>query len=224
MRSSRTCEKPSFEIEHELLRQGCRLIAGIDEAGRGALAGPLCVGLVVFDCSLFHDIPPELSAINDSKKLTPRARRALRDVIRRHAYAQRTIMISPSLVDSLNVNGATERALDRLLKKLDPMPDAVIMDGNFRFSPGVRFIPVIRGDSRSISIAAASIAAKVDRDLVMEKYDLRYPGYLLRKNKGYGTPDHMDALGARGPSPIHRRSFEPVKSMLHPPAFISDEN
>ncbi len=205
---------PSFEIERELVRQGCRAIAGVDEAGRGALAGPLCVGLVVFDCSLFNAPPEELHAINDSKKLTPRARGLLREVISRHAMHARTVMVSHSTIDRLNVNRATERGLELLLKNIEPRPDVVIMDGTFRFSPGIRFVPVAGGDARSISIAAASIAAKVDRDRLMDKFDLRFPGYRLKKNKGYGTRDHMEAILSMGPTPIHRRSYEPVRSML----------
>jgi ribonuclease HII len=123
-------------------------------------------------------------------------------------------MVSHRIIDRLNVNGATEYALNKLLRSLPMTPDIVLLDGNYKFQCDVPVRTVTRGDSLSLSIASASIMAKVNRDAVMEKMDERFPGYGIGKNKGYGTGHHMLALRNRGFSPIHRRSYDPVKTML----------
>jgi ribonuclease HII len=205
----------SFEIEKKLLADGYNIIAGIDEAGRGALAGPLSVGLVIFNKSFIQNPTEEiLLRIRDSKELSPQKRNKALKLIERESVCVKTAIISHQIIDKLNVNRATEYAVKLLLKKASPSPDIIIMDGNFKFNVGIPFIPIIKGDSKSISIASGSIAAKVKRDSIMDKYELIYPGYSFIKNKGYGTNAHRKAISELGPCLIHRRTYEPVKSMV----------
>jgi ribonuclease HII len=205
----------SFEIEKKLLTEGYKIIAGIDEAGRGALAGPLSVGLVIFNKSFIQNPTEEiLLCIRDSKELSPQKRNKALKLIERESVCVKTAIISHQIIDRLNVNRATEYAVKLLLKKATPSPDIIIMDGNFKFNVGIPFIPIIKGDSKSISIASGSIAAKVKRDGIMDKYELIYPGYSFIKNKGYGTSAHREAISELGPCLIHRRTYEPVKSMV----------
>ncbi len=225
LRCAETDSWPSFEIELQLLEQGYSVIAGADEVGRGALAGPLCVGVVIFTPVSILNPPTDLiESVNDSKKLSPRQRSAAIRIIDAHAACVITRMVSHKVVDRLNINGATHYVLQKILNSLAIRPDVVIMDGSFKFESEIPVIPVIRGDTRSTSIASASIAAKLRRDAIMEKFDLLYPGYCLKNNKGYGTPEHMECIFERGPSPIHRRSYEPVKGMSDPITLSNNEN
>jgi ribonuclease HII len=205
----------SFEIEKKLLTEGYKIIAGIDEAGRGALAGPLSVGLVIFNKSFIQNPTEEiLLCIRDSKELSPQKRNKALKLIERESVCVKNAIISHQIIDKININRATEYAVKLLLKKATPTPDIIIMDGNFKFNVGIPFIPIIKGDSKSISIASGSIAAKVKRDSIMDKYELIYPGYSFIKNKGYGTSAHREAISELGPCFIHRRTYEPVKSMV----------
>ena len=122
--------------------------------------------------------------------------------------------MSHRVVDRLNINGATEYALRRLVTRMSSAPDTVLLDGKFRFEIGCELVSLVKGDATCLSVAAASIAAKVRRDLVMERFDARYPGYGFARHKGYGTEDHRACIAERGPCPIHRRSYEPVRSMV----------
>ncbi len=205
----------SFDIEKRLLAEGYRIIAGVDEAGRGALAGPLAAGLVIFDRSFIRNPTEEiLTQIRDSKELSSAKRNNALKLIKKESVCAHTVLIPHDVVDRLNVNRATEFAVRELLEKTSPRPDIIIMDGNFKFDLGIPYLPVIRGDSKSISIASASIAAKVNRDDIMDKYELIYSGYSFNKNKGYGTCVHREAIARLGPCLIHRRSYEPVKSII----------
>jgi len=206
---------PDFSIENELLSQGHKLIAGIDEAGRGALAGPLSIGLVLYD-EQFIINPSEniLKSVNDSKKLSPAKRRMACDFVEKESLYCFSMLVSHRTVDRLNINGATQYGIKKLLEILPVKPDVLLIDGNFLFQLDVPFISVIKGDSRSQSIASASVIAKVRRDEVVERLDSVYPGYDLKKNKGYGTLKHRNSIKERGFCPIHRRSYEPVKSMI----------
>ncbi|HOT46072.1 MAG TPA: ribonuclease HII [Spirochaetota bacterium] len=205
---------PTFAIEQQLLEEGVSLIAGVDEVGRGALAGPLCVGLVIYEASLIASTAGPIPGINDSKKLTPRKRKSSLDLIRAAALHASSILVSHRTVDRLNINGATEFALNRLIGGIPLKPDIIILDGNFSFQLPVPVRSILKGDAKSISIASASIVAKVHRDAIMERFDGIYPGYHFASNKGYGTGNHLAALAARGLSPIHRRSYEPARSMI----------
>lgn len=204
---------PDFAIERQLLKDGCRLIAGMDEAGRGALAGPLCVGITIYDPSFIESLHGPLAGINDSKKLSHRKRMAALDLIRSSALFTSSILVSHRTVDLLNVNRATEYAVNRLLETITITPDIVILDGNFSFHSPIPIRSIKKGDTKSISIASASIEAKVRRDMIMDRLDRLWPCYKFTNNKGYGTRRHIQAILDRGISPVHRMSYEPVKSL-----------
>jgi ribonuclease HII len=205
---------PTFSIEQDLLRQGYSLIAGIDEAGRGALAGPLCVGIVMYDRSFIAAVEGCISGIDDSKRLSHRRRVAALEIISKSALLSSSILVSHRTIDRLNINGATELALNRLLESISIKPDIVLLDGNYSFQSPVPVRPVVKGDTKSISIASASIVAKVRRDMLLDSFEALYPGYHFKNNKGYGTREHLRAIRESGCSPVHRKSYAPVKSML----------
>lgn len=201
-------------LELLALRQGCRFIAGCDEAGRGALLGPLYAAAVILD--------PErtIPGVDDSKKLTARERERLAEEIRAKAVAWQVVAVSAGEVDALNVYEASRQGMLRALRALDPAPDFILTDAMPLRAAGAEFsIPyraIIHGDARSVSIAAASILAKVARDERLEQLDRVYPQYGLAKNKGYGTPEHLAALTCFGPCPEHRKTYQPVKDCLLP--------
>ncbi len=206
---------PHFDIERRLLAEGKRVIAGADEAGRGALAGPLSVGLVVFPAEIIFSPPCDLTeSVRDSKTLSPNQRLIARDIITKHALHSEVCLLNHRVVDMLNINGATCHALRNLVARSRIAIDTVIFDGRFSFEIGCELISVVDGDALCLSVAAASILAKVRRDEVMEKMDAYYPGYRFAAHKGYGTAEHRHNIALRGPSPIHRRTYEPVKSMI----------
>jgi ribonuclease HII len=205
---------PTFSIEKELLREGCSVIAGIDEAGRGALAGPLCVGIVIYNRSFISCVEGCISGIDDSKRLSHRKRVAALDLITRSALLSSSILVCHRTIDRLNINGATELALNRLLESISIKPDVVILDGNYSFQCPVPIRSIVKGDTKSISIASASIVAKVRRDMLLDTFERLYPGYNFDKNKGYGTRQHMQAIFEAGFSPVHRKSYDPVKSII----------
>lgn len=208
--------RPCFDIERKLLAEGRLVVAGADEAGRGALAGPLSVGMVIFPEEVILSPPPELSdAVRDSKTLSPKQRLAACDVIAAYSLCSDVCLINHRIVDSMNINGATAFALKKLVGRSRLVPDVVVFDGKYAFESNCEILPIVDGDAISLSVAAASILAKVRRDKVMEKLDVHYPGYGFARHKGYGTIEHRENIQKRGPSPIHRRSYEPVKSMLH---------
>lgn len=136
------------------------------------------------------------------------------EIIRHYSLRMDAELVSHRVVDRLNVNGATEYALRRLVARMASAPDTVLLDGKFRFEIGCELVSLVKGDATCLSVAAASIAAKVRRDLVMERFDARYPGYGFARHKGYGTEDHRACIAEFGPCPIHRRSYEPVRSMV----------
>ncbi|MBI4082981.1 MAG: ribonuclease HII [Candidatus Lambdaproteobacteria bacterium] len=193
---------PDFRLERELWAQGYRLVAGVDEAGRGPLAGPVVVAAVV----LPPEWPPELR-LNDSKKLAPAQRERLFPEIRRRAIAWRITAVMPAEIDRVNILRATLAGMARAIASLRPAPDCVLVDGNTLPRLALPARAVVAGDARSNSIAAASILAKVVRDRIMGAYARRYPGWGFERHKGYGTEAHREALARLGASPIHRRSF-----------------
>lgn len=196
-----------YRYESELYRKGIRHIAGIDEVGRGPLAGPVTVAAVI--------LPPHWFAegLNDSKKVTPKHREVLAEKIHREAEAVSIVSLPPEEIDALNIYEATLMAMYEAVKRLPVQPEAVIVDAMpLHFT--VPTVSLIHGDARSASVAAASIAAKVHRDHLMDEYDRQYPEYGFAKNKGYGTADHIAAIERYGITPIHRKSFDPVRSML----------
>jgi len=205
---------PGFDIELQHLERGASVLAGCDEAGRGALAGPLALGVVVFDPSTVRSCPAILrDVVRDSKQLSARGREEAFRVIKAHALETAVVMVSHRIVDRMNVNGATEYALRKALLSLLSAPSVALMDGKFSFTASVPVVSVVKGDALSLSIAAASILAKVTRDRVMVRLGGRFPGYGFATHKGYGTAEHMELIRMLGPSPVHRLSYEPVKSM-----------
>jgi len=197
--------------QHERLARaaGYRLIAGVDEVGRGPLAGPVVAACVVLPEGF------DLSGINDSKKLTERQRERAEVRIRAEALAIGLGSVAPEIIDRINILQATREAMRAAFLQLSPTPDFVLVDGlpvpNF---PCPVQKSVIRGDSQSVSIAAASIVAKVARDQMMRDYAVLYPEYGFAGHKGYGAETHLAALRQHGPCPIHRRSFAPVAASL----------
>ncbi len=181
---------------------GMVVVAGVDEVGRGALAGPVTAGACVFDPDIM------LPGLDDSKRLTPHARESLHVLIAETARAWAVGHADPAEIDSLGIASATVLAMRRALSALGVSVEHVLVDGR-PVELGFPSTAIIRGDSSVRAIAAASIVAKVTRDALMVELDAEYPGYGLAGNKGYGSPDHLDALVRLGPSPIHRMSFGP---------------
>lgn len=192
---------PSYELEQSARAAGASIICGIDEAGRGPLAGPVYAAAVVLPDGL--DIP----GLNDSKKLTPKKRDILFDLIREQAEDYCVASASVEEIDTLNILQATFLAMRRAAEGLHNPLDYALVDGNK--DPGLLIATetVIKGDARSMSVAAASILAKVSRDRYMLEMAEQYPEYQFEKHKGYGTKLHYQMLAAYGPSPIHRRTF-----------------
>jgi ribonuclease HII len=208
-----TCTR---QFEAQAFRQGWRRVAGCDEAGRGSLLGPLYAAAVILD--------PEkpIRGVDDSKKLTAETRSELAAEIREKAVAYRVVAVAAVEVDELNVYEASRQAMRRALAALEPAPDYVLTDAMplAKGAVGESFVlphrAIIHGDARSVSIAAASILAKVERDARLTELDRLYPQYQLARNKGYGTAEHLEALARFGPCPEHRKTFHPVKDYLLP--------
>ena len=192
---------PSLQYELPLWASGSLLVAGIDEAGRGPLAGPVAAGACILPAD--HDI----LYLNDSKKLSAKKRDMLFDQIKEEALAWSVGLVDPARIDEINILKATYEAMRLAVRELKVKPTVLVNDAVV--IPGVNIpqVPVVKGDAKCISIAAASILAKVTRDRIMEEMDEKYPQYGFAKHKGYGTKDHMEAIRKYGPCPIHRRSF-----------------
>lgn len=177
------------------------LICGIDEVGRGPLAGPVVAGAVILpkNCEILH--------LNDSKQLSAEKREQLYDVILEHAVAVGIGIVSPQRIDEINILQATYEAMRQAIEKLNPQPAVLLNDAVRIPQVAIQQVPIIKGDAKSVSIAAASIVAKVTRDRMMEQYEEVFPGYGFARNKGYGSKEHIEALQTMGPTAIHRRSF-----------------
>ncbi len=192
---------PSYEIEGKFRADGYNYICGVDEAGRGPLSGP------VFAAACILPLGFEIPGLNDSKKLSPKKREALFDVICENAVAFSIASASPQEIDEMNILNADMLAMHRAVEMLKPQADIALVDGNIARDFPLPAYPIIKGDAISCSIAAASILAKVARDRQCLLDDLAYPMYGFAKHKGYGTAAHMNALREYGPCPLHRRSF-----------------
>ena len=190
-----------WEIENSPFANGVEIICGVDEAGRGPLAGPVCAAAVILPKGL------EIPGLNDSKKLTDKRRRELAPIIKEQALAYGIAFASHEEIDQINILQATFLAMERALAQLDIKPDLALIDGNRQKDFGIKVETVVKGDSRSASIAAASVLAKVTRDDYMEAMAVEYPGYGFEVHKGYGTKAHYKALTELGPSRIHRMTF-----------------
>lgn len=194
--------KPSFDFEAKLWDE-YTLVAGVDEAGRGCLAGPVVAAAVVFPKGGIDDF-----GINDSKKLSPEAREGLYDIITEQAVSYAAAQVDNKEIDKINILRASLKAMHIAVGNLSAKPDFLLIDGNRFFGNGIPFNTIVKGDGKSISIAAASIIAKVTRDRLMagEIHEL-YPQYGFASHKGYATKAHFDAIREHGPCPLHRKSF-----------------
>ncbi len=200
-----------LKTEKSYFDQGYRLVGGVDEAGRGPLAGPVVAACVVVGPDFKID-SPDLEMIADSKKLTAKKREYLFHIIKEKALAVEIGVVNNETIDKINILQASFLAMRRAIKKLPLEPDYLITDGNFKI-PKLKTAQsaIIRGDATVWTIAAASIIAKVSRDWMMTEIDKQYPQYRFAKHKGYGTKDHLELLKKHGPCPLHRFSFAPVK-------------
>ena len=190
-----------WELEEELYEGGAKLICGIDEAGRGPLAGPVCAAAVILPRGL------EIPGLDDSKKLSEKKREELFEQIKEKALCYGIAFADVEEIEELNILGATFLAMNRAFEKLSLKPDIALVDGNRDPGLGLDTRLIVKGDSRCADIAAASILAKVTRDCYMLEMDRLYPQYHFERHKGYGTKLHYEALREFGPSPIHRPSF-----------------
>jgi ribonuclease HII len=205
---------PTLEIEKEIRTLGYNYVAGVDEVGRGPLAGPVVSAAVI--------LPPDLTgneawlnAINDSKRLSPKKREFAFNAIHENALAVEVGLEVSSAIDSYGILPATISSMVTALHKLVVQPEFVLFDFIPLKECEYLYRTVVKGDSKSYSIAAASIVAKVTRDRIMEEADLLYPGYSFAEHKGYGTAKHLDAIESLGPCDIHRKSFAPIKSYVN---------
>lgn len=221
------CRKAAEELQH--YKEMCfyehkylslphiNYIAGVDEAGRGPLAGPLVVAAVILREGTF------IPGLDDSKKLSAVKREKLYPQVLEAAEAVVVDIVSVSHIDEANIYQATKDAMGSLLDSLEPKPQVALVDAMEPVSRGVEVVPLVHGDAISVSIAAASVVAKVIRDRIMCELDEIYPVFGFKGNKGYGSREHMEAIDNFGPTAIHRRSYEPVKSMHLPPVkFMQD--
>ena len=190
-----------WKYEHEAYDAGYETVCGVDEAGRGPLAGPVCAAAVILPRDL------EIEGLNDSKKLSDKRRRALYDIIVQEALAYGIAFATEQEIDEINILQATFLAMRRAMEQLTVRPSLALIDGNRETEFGLPVRTIVKGDSLSANIAAASILAKVTRDRFMEEQDAIYPQYGFAIHKGYGTRAHYDALRQHGMTPIHRRTF-----------------
>ena len=193
-------EKDTLVFEREMLAQGAEFIGGMDEAGRGPLAGPVVAAAVIMplDCVI--------EGVDDSKQVSEKKRERLYDEIVEKAIAYKICLVDEKTIDEINILNATKKAMTECVQGLSVRPDVVLVDA-VKLALEVPTKAIIKGDALSYSIAAASILAKVYRDRLMREYDKQYPQYGFAKHKGYGTKDHIEAIRTYGPCPIHRRTF-----------------
>lgn len=192
--------------EKELYTQGIQLIAGVDEVGRGPLAGPVVAAAVILPKAC------KILGLNDSKKIPKSKHKEIYEAVLQNAIAIGIGVKDNHVIDQVNIYEATKLAMMEAIGQLEPQPQHLLIDA-MRLDLPIPQTSIIKGDANSLSIAAASIVAKVTRDQMMEEFDCEYPGYDFTQNAGYGTANHLAGLHKLGVTPIHRRSFEPVKSM-----------
>ena len=194
-------QKDMWTIEKKYFDQGFSVVCGVDEAGRGPLAGPVCAAAVILPAGI------EIPGLDDSKKLSDKRRRELFPLIQKEALAYGIAFADEKEIDSINILQATFLAMERAIAQLDKKPDIALIDGNREKDFGLPVQTIVQGDGRSASIAAASILAKVTRDDLMDQLAKEYPGYGFEIHKGYGTKAHYAAIESLGVCPIHRMTF-----------------
>ena len=202
-----------FQYEFDLLEQGVTRIAGVDEAGRGPLAGPVFAAAVILPVSWIQDkLPSSFRKVNDSKQVSPEMREKLFLELTSHPEVEYAVAsVEVDVIDEINILQASHRAMNIALAQLQPPPCHVLVDGLRVRSMTLPQTPIVSGDALSYSIGAASILAKVSRDRVMLELDRVYPGYGFAEHKGYATQRHLEAIKSLGACPIHRRSFSPMR-------------
>lgn len=197
-----------LEYESKAAKEGYRAVAGIDEAGRGPLAGPVVAAAVVLPFGL------DIAGLDDSKKLSPARREMFFPIIMEKALGFGIAVVAHDVIDEINILQASRLAMKNAVEKLLPAADLLLIDGNQRIESVIQQWTIVKGDSLSLSIAAASVLAKVTRDRLMDEYDAQYPQYEFKRHKGYGTRLHRDLIRAHGPCPIHRKTFRGVTEFL----------
>ena len=191
----------TWEYEEKAWANGYSSVCGVDEAGRGPVAGPVCAAAVILPAEIV------IEGLNDSKKLSEKKREKLFDEITENALAWSVSLVDERVIDEINILQATYEAMRQAIEKLNPQPAVLLNDAVRIPQVAIQQVPIIKGDAKSVSIAAASIVAKVTRDRMMEQYEEVFPGYGFARNKGYGSKEHIEALQTMGPTAIHRRSF-----------------
>jgi len=209
--SAKRWKRLSFECD--LWAKGVSYVAGVDEAGCGPLAGPVVAAAVLFPCHWLEDgLYSKLRGLNDSKQLTEEERERFYAVLTSHSEIRFGIAsVDAEMIDQINILQAAHRAMQLALDQLQPQAQHALVDGRPVRTLRIPHTPLVKGDCRSYSIAAASVLAKVTRDRMMVELDRAYPGYAFAEHKGYSTPQHLALLAQLGPSPIHRRSFSPCR-------------
>jgi ribonuclease HII len=207
-----------FEFERVLWQQSLTRVAGVDEAGRGPLAGPVVAAAAILPAKWVETgLPPELDGLNDSKQLTEMQREKFFAFITACGEIEFAVaQVDAAQIDEINILQATHRAMNDALAKLNPQPQHALVDGRPVKTMRVPQTAIVKGDARSYSIAAASVLAKVTRDRLLLEFDRQFPEYGFAGHKGYGTARHLAAIAAHGPCPIHRKSFAPLKQIVHP--------
>jgi len=202
-------QRDLWDYEIKAGKKGYRLIAGVDEAGRGPLAGPVVAAAVVLPADAI------LQGLDDSKKLSPARREELFPKIQTQAVVYGVAVVNPEVIDKINILQAALLAMQQAVEQLQPVPDLLLIDGNQKTASSIEQWAIVKGDSKSLSIAAASVLAKVTRDHIMQDYHQLYPQYEFARHKGYGTKLHRDLIAEHGPCPIHRSTFKGVTEYLN---------
>jgi ribonuclease HII len=202
-----------FRFEYELLQKDVSCMAGVDEAGRGPLAGPVVAAAVILPAGwILAGMPRKLRKVNDSKQVNERDREELFELITQHPEIKHASgVVDVGMIDQINILNATHRAMNLALSQLQPLPQHALVDGLPVKTLNFPQTAIVDGDCLSYSIAAASIVAKVTRDRLMLEYHKQFPAYNFAAHKGYGTPEHVAAIRAHGPCPIHRQTFSPFR-------------
>ena len=215
-------------FERELWQQGLVRVAGVDEAGRGPLAGPVSAAAVILPPVWAKSgLPPELSGLNDSKQLSAAQREGFYEfLVQCPEIPHAVVLVESTRIDAINILQATHEAMNAALTRLHPAPQHALVDGRPVRTLRVPQTALVKGDARSYSIAAASVLAKVTRDRLMQEYHRQWPEYGFDGHKGYGTAQHLAAIAEHGPCPIHRRSFAPLKpterELFPPPSLLGE--
>ena len=202
-------ERNLWDFEIKARDQGYLCVAGVDEAGRGPLAGPVVAAAVVLPADAM------IQSLDDSKKLSPAKREQLFPQIKEKAIAYGVAVVNPEVIDEINILQAALLAMQQAVEKSQSAPDLLLIDGNQKIKSSIEQWAIVKGDSKSLSIAAASVLAKVTRDHIMEDYHHLYPQYEFARHKGYGTKLHRYLIAEHGPCPIHRRTFRGVSQYVN---------